>query len=74
MDYTQSAIRAIVLASKHTKPTHRTSAGIALQDAVACRQSNRQEDACNRALTSLRYSVGIGHEDYKKALCLTPRK
>lgn len=67
MMYIQASIDAINLASKHTAPTPRTSAGIALQDAISLLQGKgKAEDSYNRAMDSLRYSVGIGHRDYAR--------
>lgn len=74
MDYVEAAKGAISLAGKHTMPTTGTISGISLHDAIACRDRGRTEDAYNRALTSLRYSVGVWHRDYVKALGLVPRK
>lgn len=67
IDYEQAAIKAIELAGKHIKPSTRTSAGTCLMDAIACRGKGRYEGAYNRALDSLRHSVGVFHRDYVRA-------
>jgi hypothetical protein len=38
-----------------------------LEDAYILFDLARYEDACNRCITSLKYSVGVFHPDYAKA-------
>lgn len=67
MDYQQAAEKAIILASKHTTPDVRSSAGICLQDAMACMAKGKPLAAYIRAMDSLRYSVGVCAKDYSEA-------
>ena len=67
MDYQQAADKAITLASKHTTPDVRSSAGLCLQDAVACMVKGKPLAAYIRAMDSLRYSVGVCAKDYAEA-------
>lgn len=60
----------IALARKHLGAgTMESSARIALADAIALRDMEDPwyDEARSRALTSLRYSVGILHPDYRRA-------
>lgn len=67
MDYQQAAEKAITLASKHTAPDVRSSAGLCLQDAMACMARGKPLAAYIRAMDSLRYSVGVCAKDYSEA-------
>lgn len=53
-----------------TESGRRDSAKIALDDALTCYAKLDLEHARARALTSLRYSVGIFHPTYTQALAL----
>lgn len=60
----------LALARKHLGTgTMESSARLALAEAIALRDADtpRYDDARNRALTSLRYSVGVFHPDYQRA-------
>jgi hypothetical protein len=56
---------ALVLAESHTGEKHNGSAMLALQDARTLHIQGRDVAALQRAMTSLRYSVGIFHPDYQ---------
>lgn len=61
----------IELAARHALATSkgmRSSAMLALTDARNMAGQGNLRDARNRALDSLRYSVGILHADYARAL------
>ena len=57
----------MALAVKHLGSGMESSARVALADAVELRDAYRYEDARNRALRSLQYSVGVFHPDYQRA-------
>lgn len=60
----------LALARKHLGTgTMESSARLALADAIALRDMDNPwyEEAHNRALTSLKYSIGILHPDYQRA-------
>lgn len=60
----------LALARKHLGAgTMESSARLALADALALRDTDtpRYDDARHRALTSLKYSIGILHPDYQRA-------
>lgn len=59
------AMRVIVLARRHA--CGNDSATVALKDAFALYGRDDFDYAATRALTSLRYSVGLSHRDYDKA-------
>lgn len=61
---TQSVIK---LAKEKLDGEMESSARLCLNDAVALFNNGNLEVAKNRALQSLRYSVGIFHSAYKKA-------
>jgi hypothetical protein len=62
------AKQIIELARRHVnKGTMSSSAKIALIDAIELEEEGRSIDAANRALSSLRYSVGVFHPDYQAA-------
>lgn len=69
-NYHSAAAKAISYAAKHTTPDTRTSAGLCLQDAMACMASDRPLYAYTRAMDSLRYSVGVYGQDYAEAEAL----
>lgn len=63
----------ITLARKHLGAgAMQSSARLCLQDAIELYDSNDFENAYNRALKSLAYSVGILHPDYRKAYYSSP--
>jgi hypothetical protein len=62
--------RLIEIATKHAG--HMGSALICLHDAIELAADGDYENACERALKSICYSVGIFHEDYRLALSLMP--
>ena len=58
----------LILARKHLgKGAMPASARLALADAVALVNDGKLDDARRRALKSLAYSVGLGHQDYRRA-------
>lgn len=67
-----STSEVIELAARHHALTAsqgmRPSATLALADARRLAGQGNLRDARNRALDSLRYSVGILHEDYARAI------
>lgn len=63
-----TALAAIGLALKHiNEGVMATSAQLCYDDACTCMMRSDYEHARTRALKSLAYSVGVFHEDYKKA-------
>lgn len=68
MNATQMANKAIEIATKHAGEND--SAKLCLEDAKECARTDRLSAAKARALTSLRHSVGIFHEDYKTVSAL----
>ena len=65
----------IELAEKHAANVNRdarfqSSATASLEDARLCYRSGRLYFAVLRATDSLRYSVGVFHEDYKVAVSI----
>lgn len=56
----------IILARKHLGIGNR-SARICLNDAIYCRDKGLLDAAKNRALDSLKHSVGVFHKDYQRA-------
>jgi len=61
--------QVIVLARKHLgKGEMESSARLCLSDAIGCVENGLLEHAKQRALKSLQYSVGIFHEDYRRAV------
>lgn len=60
--------QVIILARKHLgKGTMESSARLCLSDAIRLQGEGRLTDAKDRALRSIRYSVGILHADYERA-------
>lgn len=57
----------IILARKHAIATNNDSAMICLADAISLYNKFQWYYARKRALKSLAYSVGMFHDDYKKA-------
>jgi hypothetical protein len=68
-DYPLSKVcHAIALAETHAENRDAPQFGsalLALEDAQRLHQYGDDEHALNRAMTSLRYSVGIFHPDYR---------
>ena len=61
--------QVITLARRHVRTgTMQDSAYLCLVEAVKLYDEGRFEDAKNRALRSLRYSVGVFHADYAQSL------
>lgn len=66
-----STSEVIELAARRAVETSKgmqSSAALALSDARRLAGQGNLRDARNRALDSLRYSVGILHEDYARAI------
>jgi len=65
-----NASQVIVLARKHVGngAAMDSSARMCLADAVSLFDKENHEAAKRRAVDALRYSVGIFHADYKKAV------
>lgn len=59
----------IQLATKHANGG---SSQVGLADAIVLHQDGNYTYAASRALSSLRYSVGVLHDDYAKAVQLLP--
>jgi len=59
------ANQVIELARQHMGKN--SSARLALMDAMTLNDKGRCSDAKKRALDSLKHSVGIFHDDYRKA-------
>lgn len=59
--------KVIQLARNHIGGSMESSARLCLRDAVSLYGNGMIDDAKNRAIKSLAYSVGIFHPDYKKA-------
>lgn len=57
----------LALARKNLGGDMESSARLCLADAVSLYDKGEYAYACNRALDSLSYSVGIFHSDYQKA-------
>lgn len=62
-----NAEKTIILARKHLGGDMESSARLCLADAISLYDNGDYQYAKNRALDSLRYSIGILHPDYKKA-------
>lgn len=66
----------LALARKHLGTgTMESSARLALADAIALKDAEfpDYEASRSRAVTSLKYSVGIFHDDYQRAAVRRPR-
>ena len=62
------ALGVIGLAEKHLGTGSMISSSeLCLHDAITCLADGRGDYARRRALKSLQYSVGLFHEDYKRA-------
>ena len=60
----------IELAEKHVeKEEYLTSSELCLNDAKELLASGKEGYATDRAIDSLRFSVGVFHPDYQKAWC-----
>lgn len=72
---TKEILQQIIdLADKNARPQLSEmweSANLALSDAIFLQSVGRLEDASKRAISSLKYSVGIFHPDYAKAVELS---
>lgn len=55
----------IILARKHVGTD--SSARLCLSDAIRCYEDGLLDAAKNRALDSLKHSVGVFHKDYQRA-------
>jgi hypothetical protein len=60
--------KAIVLARKNLGGEMESSARVRLTDAINCYDASEFSAANRCALDSLRYSVGVFHDDYKTVL------
>lgn len=61
-----NANQTIILARKHVGTN--SSARLCLSDAIRCYEDGLLDAAKNRALDSLKHSVGVFHPDYKAAI------
>jgi len=58
----------IILARKNLGGVMESSARLCLEDAINLRDAGKYDYAIKRAICSLKYSVGVFHADYKKAI------
>jgi hypothetical protein len=63
-----NADQIIILARKNIGGVMESSARLCLEDAINLRDSGKYDYAAKRAIDSLKYSVGVFHADYKKAV------
>lgn len=59
---------AILIAIQNLGGAMESSARLCISDAIRLNQAGDFKNAYNRVLESLKYSVGIFHEDYQEVL------
>lgn len=67
MDHVYEAIRLAQIHAERTQKPMRSSALLRAQDAVVLYNAGEDAFALHAAVESLAYSVGVFHDDYKRA-------